>query len=232
MIAAVTLLGLAVFPWRISPEAAGALIGAIAVTVASTDPYIRFLLQLALAPAAVGIMLLYARARHRARQNYRHLNYRVTGALIVLAALNGLAFPVLRAYEIHRYYQQRDPMLVTTNIERFVPRGAHLMGVPAVYFAAISAGAEYREWRLLFGLQWGDTTNLQPQFRRFVVQYEPTWFALPLGISPVREYCYLPDRFDKVATVNVHFSSAFGTGYPGYVAYALWTVAGPAEPAC
>jgi 4-amino-4-deoxy-L-arabinose transferase-like glycosyltransferase len=223
MIVAVTLLGLVAFPWRVSPETAGALIGATAVTVASTDPYIRFLFELALAPAVVGLVLLYSRAG----KNHR----RLAAALIVLATLNGLAFSVLRAYEIHKYYRQRDPMLATRAIDRFVPRGAHLMGVPAVYFAAISDGADYREWQLLFGLQWGDTTSLQAQFRRFVEQYKPTWFALPLGISPNHEYCYLPDRFRQVSTVNVHFSSAFGTGYPG-VAYALWTVAGHGTPTC
>jgi 4-amino-4-deoxy-L-arabinose transferase-like glycosyltransferase len=222
MIVGVTLLGLAAFRWRVSPETAGALIGATAVAAASTDPYIKFLLELALAPAAVGMMLWYARAGKKYR--------RLTVALIVLATLNGLVFPAFRAYEIHKYYQQRDPMLVTRNIARFVPRGAHLIGVQAVYFAALSADAEYREWRVLFGVKWGDTTTLQAQFRGDVEQYKPTWFALPLDISPAREYCYLPDRFRQVSTVNIQIPSAFNGGY--YVAYALWTVAARATPAC
>jgi 4-amino-4-deoxy-L-arabinose transferase-like glycosyltransferase len=225
VIIAVLLIGLIVFPWRTSPDAAGALIGATTVTLASTDPYIRFLLQISLAPAVVGIVLLSTRVR----PNYR----RFTTALVLLAALNAFAFPVLRAYEVHKYYHQRDPMLVTENITRFVPRGAHLIGIPDVYFATIAARAEYREWRLLLGLQWGNTTNLRTQFRQYVKQYKPTWFALPLGIEPTREYCYLPVRFHLVSTVNVHFSAAFNTGYPGYVAYALWTVTSPgAAPEC
>jgi 4-amino-4-deoxy-L-arabinose transferase-like glycosyltransferase len=221
MVGVLSLVGLAAFPWRISPASAGALIGAAAVSAASTDPYIRFLLQLALVPAAVGIILLCARTR----RNYR----RLISALIALAALNGLAFPVLRAYEIHGYYQQLDPMPVTRNIARFVPRGAHLIGVPAVYFAAVSDGAEYREWRLMYALTWGDTTDLKAQFRHYVEQYRPTWFALPIGVSPDREFCYLPDRFRQVSTINAQFSYLFDTGD---VAYVLWTVAGRAALAC
>ena len=120
-IVAVILLGLAMFPWRVSPDAAGAVIGAGAVAAASTDPYIKFFLVISLVPAAAGIMRLSTRAR----KSYR----RLTVALVLLALLNGFTFPVLRAYEIHRFYRQRDPMLVTQNIEQFVPRGAHLMGI-------------------------------------------------------------------------------------------------------
>jgi 4-amino-4-deoxy-L-arabinose transferase-like glycosyltransferase len=222
MIAAVTVLGLAAFRWRASPETAGALIGATAVAVASSDPYFKLLLPVALAPTAAGIVLRYARAG----TNYR----RLTAALIVLAALNGLVFPVARAYEIHKNYQQRDPMVVTRNIERFVPRGAHLMGMQTVYFAAISDRAEYRDWRLLAKMPWGDTTGLQAQFRRFVEQYKPTWFALPLGISPARQFCYLPDRFRRVSAVSLQYPGSFDSGYD--VEYALWTVAARATPAC
>ncbi len=53
-IVAVILLGLAVFPWRMSPDAAGALIGASAVAAASTDSYMKFLFVISLVPAVVG----------------------------------------------------------------------------------------------------------------------------------------------------------------------------------
>ena len=146
-IVAVILLGLAVFPWRMSPDAAGALIGASAVAAASTDSYMKFLFLISLVPAVVGIILLSTKVG----KSYRQL----TVALVLLALLNGFAFPVLHAYEIHQFYRQRDPMLVTKNIERFVPRGAHLMGIPGVYFAAISDRAEFREFQLLYGVTVG-----------------------------------------------------------------------------
>ena len=224
-IVAVILLGLAVFPWRMSPDAAGALIGASAVAAASTDSYMDFLFLISLVPAAVGIILLSTKAR----KSYRQLAV----ALVLLALLNGFAFPVLRAYEIHQFYRQRDPMLVTKNIERFVPRGAHLMGIPGVYFAAISDRAEFREFQLLYGVRWGETANLQGQFRRAVEQYMPTWFALPPGIQPDREYCYLPDRFRRVSTVNVQVSSGLNVAGQSSVAYVLWTTTSPgASPEC
>ena len=159
----------------------------------------KFLFLISLVPAVAGIILLSTKVG----KSYRHL----TVALVFLALLNGFPFPVLRAYEIHQFYRQRDPMLVTKNIERFVPRGAHLMGIPAVYFAAISDGAEFRQFQLLVGVKWGETANLQGQFRRAVEQYKPTWFALPPGIQPDHEYCYLPDRFRLVSTFNEQISS-------------------------
>ena len=224
-IVAVILLGLAVFPWRMSPDAAGALIGASAVAAASTDSYMKFLFLISLVPAVVGIILLSIKVG----KSYRQL----TVALVLLALLNGFAFPVLRAYEIHQFYRQRDPMLVTKNIERFVPRGAHLMGIPGVYFAAISDRAEFREFQLLYGVRWGETANLQGQFRRAVEQYKPTWFALPPGIQPDREYCYLPDRFRRVSTVNVQVSSGLNAAGQSSVAYVLWTTTSPgASPEC
>ena len=222
---AVILLGLAVFPWRMSPDAAGALIGASAVAAASTDPYMKFLLLISLVPAGVGVIWLGAKAGKRYRQ--------LTVALVLLALMNGFAFPVLRAYTIRQFYRQRDPMLVTENIERFVPRGAHLMGIPAVYFAAISDGAEFREFQLLYGVRWGETANLQSQFRRAVEQYKPTWFALPLGMQPDREYCYLPDRFLRVSTINEQISSGLNVAGQSSVAYVLWTTTDPgATPEC
>jgi 4-amino-4-deoxy-L-arabinose transferase-like glycosyltransferase len=225
MIAVAILFGLVIFRWRMCPDAMGAVIGMSAATTASTDPYIRFLIQLALAPAAAGIMLWYARTG----KNYR----RLTAGLVLLAALNGIAFAALRAYEIHQYYRQRDPMLVTRNIEQFVPHRAHLMGVSGVYFAALSDGAEFREYTLLNGVTWGSTTNLQDQFRRDVEQYKPTWFALPLGMQPDHAYCYLPDRFREVSVVNVQISSGLNSGGLSNVSYALWTVSSPrATPKC
>ena len=224
-IVAVILLGLAVFPWRMSPDAAGALIGASAVAAASTDSYMKFLFLISLVPAVAGIILLSTKVR----KSYRQL----TVALVLLALLNGFAFPVLRAYEIHQFYRQRDPMLVTKNIERFVPRGAHLMGIPGVYFAAISDGAEFRQFQLLYAVRWGETANLQGQFRRAVEQYKPTWFALPPGIQPDREYCYLPDRFRLVSTFNVQISSGLNAAGQSSVAYVLWTTTSPgASPEC
>ena len=224
-IVGVILLGLAVFPWRMSPDAAGALIGASAVAAASTDPYMKFLLLISLVPAGAGVIRLGAKAGKRYRQ--------LTIALVLLALMNGFAFPVLRAYTIRQFYRQRDPMLVTENIERFVPRGAHLMGIPAVYFAAISDGAEFREFRLLYGVRWGETASLQSQFRRAVEQYKPTWFALPLGMQPDREYCYLPDRFLRVSTINEQISSGLNVAGQSSVAYVLWTTTDPgATPEC
>ncbi len=224
-IVAVILLGLAVFPWRMSPDGAGALIGASAVAAASTDSYMKFLVLISLVPAVVGVIRLGAKAGKRYRQ--------LTVALALLALLNGFAFPVLRAYTIRQFYRQRDPMLVTENIERFVPRGAHLMGIPAVYFAAISDGAEFREFQLLYGVRWGETANLQGQFRRAVEQYRPTWFALPPGMRPDREYCYLPDRFLRVSTINEQISSGLNVAGQSSVAYVLWTTTDPgATPEC
>ena len=221
----VILLGLAVFPWRMSPDAVGALIGASAVAAASTDTYMWLLFLISLVPAVVGIILLSAKAR----KSYRLL----TAALVLLALLNGFAFPVLRAYEIHQSYRQRDPMLVTRNIERFVPRGAHLMGVPGVYFAAISDGAEFREFQLLYKVRWGETANLQGQFRRAVEQYRPTWFALPPGMQPDREYCYLPDRFRRVSTFNDEVLPGVTVEGTSSVVYVLWTTTSPgASPEC
>ena len=76
------------------------------------------------------------------------------------------------------------------------------MGIPGVYFAAVSDGAEFREFQLLYAVRWGETANLQGEFRRAVEQYKPTWFALPPAVQPDLEYCYLPDRFRRVSTVN------------------------------
>ena len=222
-IAAVILLGLAVFPWHMSPDAAGALIGASAVAAASTDSYMKFLLVISLVPAVAGIILLSAKVG----KSYRHL----TAALVLLAMFNGFAFPVLRAYEIRQFYRQRDPMLVTKWIERFVPPGAHLMGSPGVYFAAISDGAEFRQFQLLYTLRWGEIEDFQGQFRRAVEQYKPTWFALPPGIQPDSEYCYLPDRFRPVSTFNEQISSGLNTaGESWRVEYVLWTTASPGAP--
>ena len=53
-IVAVILLGLAVFPWRMSPDVAGALIGASAVAAASTDSYMKFLFLISLVPGSCG----------------------------------------------------------------------------------------------------------------------------------------------------------------------------------
>ena len=224
-IVAVILLGLAVFPWRLSPDAAGALIGASAVAAASTESYMKFLLLISLIPAVAGIILLSAKVRKRYRQ--------LTAALVLLALLNGFAFPVLRACLIHQFYRQRDPMLVTKNIERFVPRGAHLMGIPKVYFAVISDRAEFREYQVLHGIQWAKATNLTGQFRRAVEQYKPTWFALPPGMQPGHEYCYLPDRFRRVSTVNVQVSSGLNAEGKSSVAYVLWATTSPgASPGC
>jgi 4-amino-4-deoxy-L-arabinose transferase-like glycosyltransferase len=223
MITVAILFGLATFRWRMCPDAAGAVIGMVAVTVASTDPYMKFLLVISLAPAVAGITLLSTKVRRSFRQ--------LTAVLVLLACLNGLAFAVLRAYEIHKYYWQRDPMLVSRNIQRFVPHGAHLMGISGVYFAALSAGAEFREYQLLEGVTYGSSAYLQAefpalqaQFRRDVGQYNPTWFALPLGMRPDRSYCFLPDRFREVSVVNVPISSGFNSGGQSRVAYALWTV--------
>ena len=227
-IVAVILLGLAVFPWRMSPDAAGALIGASAVAAPTTDPnMLQFPFLISLVLGVVGIILLSTKVG----KSYR----RLTAVLVLLALLNGFAFPVLRAYEIHQFYRQRDPMLVTKNIEQFVPRGAHLMGIPDVYFAAISDGAEFREFQLLYGVRWGETANLQGQFRRAVEQYKPTWFALPPGIQPGREYCYLPDRFRLVSTFNEQTTSGLGAAgqSQGVEAYVLWTTTSPgASPGC
>jgi hypothetical protein len=224
-IVAVILLGLAFFPWRIFPDVTGAFIGAGVVAAASTDSYMKFLLLISLVPAVLGIVLLSTRVR----KIYR----RLTAAIVLLALLNGFAFPVLRAYEIHQFYRQRDPILVTKNIERFVPRGAHLMGIPGVYFAAISDRAEFREFKLLYGVRWGETASLQGQFRRAVEQYMPTWFALPPGIQPDREYCYLPDRFRRISTVNIKISSGLNIAGQSSVAYVLWTAISPgASPEC
>jgi hypothetical protein len=224
-IVAVILLGLAVFPWRMSPDAAGALIGASAVAAASTDSYMKFLVLISLVPAMVGVIRLGAKVGKRYRQ--------LTVALAVLALLNGFAFPVLRAYTIRQFYRQRDPMLVTENIKRFVPRGAHLMGIPTVYFAAITDGAEFRQYQLLNEVRWGEAANLQGQFRRAVEQYKPTWFALPPGIQPDREYCYLPDRFLRVSTINEQISSGLNVSGQSSVAYVLWTTTDPgATPEC
>ena len=220
-IVAVILLGLAVFPWRLSPDAAGALIGASAVAAASTEDYMKFLLLISFIPAVAGIILLSAKVR----KSYRQL----TVALVLLALLNGFAWPVFSAYQIHRFYRQSDPMLVTKNIERFVPHGAHLMGTPGVYFAAISDKAEFREFQVLYAARWSTTANLQGQFRRAVEQYKPTWFALPPGMQPGREYCYLPDRFRRVSAFN---EEVFYRGIPG-LAYVLWTTTSPgASPEC
>ena len=170
-IVGVILLGLAVFPWRMSPDVAGALIGASALAVASTDSYMKFLFLISLAPATAGIILLSAKVGKRYRQ--------LTVALVLLALLNGFAFPVLRAYEIHKFYRQRDPMLVTKNIEQFVPRGVHLMGIPGVYFAVISDRAEFREFQLLYGLAVGryrkSSGPVSP--RRRAVQADVVCFA-------------------------------------------------------
>jgi hypothetical protein len=224
-IVAVLLLGLAVFPWRMSPDAAGALIGAGVVAAASTDNYVGFLFLISMVPTVVGIVLFSTKVR----KSYR----RLTVALVLLALLNGFAFPVLRAYQIHQFYRQRDPMLVTKNIERFVPPGAHLMGIPGVYFAAISDKAEFREFQVLYGVRWGETANLQGQFRRAVEQYKPTWFALPPGIQPDREYCYLPDRFRRVSTFNDKVSSGLNVAAQHSIAYVLWTTTSPgASPEC
>jgi Dolichyl-phosphate-mannose-protein mannosyltransferase len=224
-IVAVILLGLAVFPWRMSPDAVGAVIGACAVAAASTDSYMKFLVEISLAPAVVGIVLLIAKVR----KSYR----RLTLALVLVALLNGFAFPVLRAYEIHLFYRQRDPILVTKNIEQFVPRGAHLMGIPGVYFAVISDEAEFREFQVLYAVPWGEVASLQGQFRRAVEQYKPTWFALPPGIEPDREYCYLPDRFRRVSTFNVKVSSGLNVAGQSSVTYVLWTTTSPgASPEC
>ena len=220
------LLGLAVFPWRMSPDVAGALIGASAVAAASTDGYdMQFTFLISLVPGVVGIILLSTKVA----KSYRQL----TVALVLLALLNGFAFPVLRAYDIHQSYRQRDPMLVTKNIERFVPRGAHLMGFPGVYFAAISDRAEFREFQLLYKVRWGETANLQGQFRRAVEQYKPTWFALPPGIQPDREYCYLPDRFRRVSTFNDEVSPGLSFESQSSVVYVLWATTSPgASPEC
>jgi Dolichyl-phosphate-mannose-protein mannosyltransferase len=224
-IVAVILLGLAAFPWRMSPDAVGALIGAGAVAGGSTDSYMKFLVLISLVPAMVGVVRLGAKAGKGHRQ--------LTVALALLALINGFAFPVLRAYTIRQFYRQRDPMLVTEDIERFVPRGAHLMGIPTVYFAAISDGAEFREFQLLYGVRWGETANLEGQFRRAVEQYKPTWFALPPGIQPDREYCYLPDRFLRVSTINEQTSSGLNVSGQSSVAYVLWTTTDPgATPEC
>ena len=220
-IVAVILLGLAVFPWRLSPDAVGALIGASTVAAASAEDYMKFLLLISLIPAVAGIILLSAKVR----RSYRQL----TVVLVLLALLNGFALPVFSTYQIHQFYRQSDPMLVTKNIERFVPHGAHLMGSPGVYFAVISDRAEFREFQVLYGVHWSAATNLQGQFRRAVEQYKPTWFALPPGIQPDHEYCYLPDRFRRVSTFN---DEVFYRGVT-VLAYVLWTTTSPgASPEC
>ena len=221
-IVAVVLVGLAAFPWRAIPDALGAIIGMGAVAAISTESYWNFLLLIAMVPAAVGLVVLTTRAA----SHYRIL----IAGLVVLALLNGLAFPVLRAYEIHEFYGQRDPMVVTVNIERFVPRGSHLMGTPSVYFAAISDGAEFRYYQVLYGVRWGDTAQLQPQFRRDVEQYKPTWFALPPAIQPDREYCYLPVRFRRVSTFSAKVSSGLNASGQTSISYVLWTTTSPGAP--
>ncbi len=119
-IVAVIIIGLAFFPWRASPDSVGALIGIGIVAAVSTDSYIKFFLLVALVPAPVGLLFQIKRNGNRYRQ--------LAVALMVLAAMNGFMFPALRAYEIHQFFRQRSPALVTANIERFVPRGSHLIG--------------------------------------------------------------------------------------------------------
>ena len=77
-IVAVILLGLAVFPWRMSPDAAGALIGASAVAAASTDSYMKFLFLISLVPAVAGIILLSTKVG----KSYRQLDSRACPARI------------------------------------------------------------------------------------------------------------------------------------------------------
>jgi 4-amino-4-deoxy-L-arabinose transferase-like glycosyltransferase len=223
-IVVVIILGLAVFPWGAFPDAIGTLVGIGAVAAGSTDSYMKFLLLIALVPAVVGLVLRVMKGKNRYRQ--------LTAALVVLALLNGFMFPVLRAYQIHQFYRQNSPTLVTVNTERFVPRGSHLIGIPGVYFAAIADGAEFREFQLLYGVKWGNTENLQGQFRRAVVQYKPTWFALPPGIQPDREYCYLPVRFRRVSTVNIQISSGLNPAGQSSVTYVLWTTSPGASSGC
>ena len=108
------------------------------------------------------------------------------------------------------------------------------MGLPGVYFAAISDRAEFRQFQVLAAVRWGETANLQGQFRRAVEQFKPTWFALTPGIQPDREYCYLPDRFRRVSTFNEQISSGLNAkGESWRVAYVLWTTTSPgASPEC
>ena len=75
-IVAVILLGLAVFPWRMSPDAAGALIGASAVAAASTESYMKFLFLISLVPAVAGIILLSTKVG----KSYRQLDSRACPA--------------------------------------------------------------------------------------------------------------------------------------------------------
>ena len=77
-IVAVILLGLAVFPWRMSPDAAGALIGASAVAAASTESYMKFLFLISLVLAAAGIILLSTKVG----KSYRQLDSRACPARI------------------------------------------------------------------------------------------------------------------------------------------------------
>ena len=107
------------------------------------------------------------------------------------------------------------------------------MGVPGVYFAAISDGAEFREFQLLYKVKWGKATNLQGQFRRAVEQYKPTWFALPPGMQPDHEYYYLPDRFRRVSTFNDEVLPGLNVESQSSVVYVLWTTTSPgASPKC
>jgi hypothetical protein len=209
------IIGIAAFPWRQSLDSSGALIGMGIVAAASTDSYIKFLFLIALIPAAAGLVRLATKLK----DTYR----RLTTVLIMLGLLNGLMFPLLRAYEIHQFYRQRDPMLITDNIARFVPHGAHLMGISGVYFATISDDAQFRKYQLLEGVTWGDTQNLQSQFRLAVERYNPTWFALPPGMNPEHEYCYLNVRFRRVSAINVQVSSGLNPAGQSSVAYTLWT---------
>ena len=208
------ILGLAAFPWRAAPDGIGAVVGIGVVAAGSTDPYFKFLLLIAIIPTATGILLLATNGR----ATYR----RSTVGLAVLATLNGVLFPLARAYAIHQFYWQRDPMLVTKNIEQFVPHGAHLMGGGGVYFATLADDAEFREFQVLAGLRWSNKQDLQAQFRSAVEKYRPNWFALPPGMDPSREYCYLQVHFRRVSGVNVAVSSGFNTGGNSSVAYTLW----------
>jgi 4-amino-4-deoxy-L-arabinose transferase-like glycosyltransferase len=207
------IFSLAAFPWRTAPDVMGAVTGIGLVAVASSRGYFFFLVFFTFIPAATGIVVLATATR----KAYR----RLAVALTMLAALNCILFSLVRAYTIHQFYRQSGT-LVTENIERFVPHGAHLIGVPSVYFATLADDAEFREYQLLTGVIWPDRRDYEGQFRRSVEQYQPTWFALPPAMDPYREYCYLPVRFRRVSAVDVQVAFGHNVASQSSVAYTLW----------
>lgn len=199
---------------RRDSEPMAALLGILIATVVIGETYWKYAIALAI-PIAVPNLL-------GMRVRFRPALARLVVGLLIATTANGVAFALLRAYEIRARYEQRSPAAITNHYSDVVPEGARVVGIPEVYFAAVSNGNPLRYWRPLFGLRYEVTESHRRVFRASITRFDPSWMVLPSGVRPTSEFAFLDRRFHQVSELRLDVGSGLNRAGAQTVELVFW----------